>query len=150
VLHHVGVLYHLTDPVDHLYRFCDLTRRAVMLDTHVAPASEALEPMLHALTGPTWPAEAVLRHRRHADHAKWLRRKRIVAIYTRRLHIDGGDASRRRTQRHAHPPLCGTRFDRLDDGYRFRCVTKLRDDGGKVGTSIESGQGGGIRWQSSM
>jgi len=36
ILHHVGVLYHLSDPVRHLYALTALTRVGVMLDTHVA------------------------------------------------------------------------------------------------------------------
>jgi tRNA (mo5U34)-methyltransferase len=43
VLHHVGVLYHLTDPVEHLTTFAGLTRRGLMLDTHVAPENGPLE-----------------------------------------------------------------------------------------------------------
>ena len=40
VLHHVGVLYHLRNPVEHLLALCRSTAHAVMLDTHVAtPAS---------------------------------------------------------------------------------------------------------------
>lgn len=36
VLHHIGVLYHLTDPVEHLMQVLPRTRQAVLLDTHVA------------------------------------------------------------------------------------------------------------------
>lgn len=41
VVHHVGVLYHLQDPVAHLAAIARLTRRALMLDTHVALPDEA-------------------------------------------------------------------------------------------------------------
>ena len=37
VLHHVGVLYHLRDPVRHLKTICENVGHSVMLDTHVAP-----------------------------------------------------------------------------------------------------------------
>lgn len=37
VLHHVGVLYHLEYPVEHLRRLAPLVRHGIMLDTHVAP-----------------------------------------------------------------------------------------------------------------
>ena len=40
VLHHIGVLYHVTNPVEHLLEVLPKTRRAVLLDTHV---SENLE-----------------------------------------------------------------------------------------------------------
>ncbi|MCR9199800.1 MAG: tRNA 5-methoxyuridine(34)/uridine 5-oxyacetic acid(34) synthase CmoB [Planctomycetaceae bacterium] len=37
VMHHVGVLYHLEKPVEHLRRYTALVGEALMLDTHVAP-----------------------------------------------------------------------------------------------------------------
>ena len=37
VMHHVGVLYHLERPVEHLRRYTSLVGEALMLDTHVAP-----------------------------------------------------------------------------------------------------------------
>jgi tRNA (mo5U34)-methyltransferase len=41
VLHHVGVLYHLLDPVSHLIEIAGAVRRGIMLDTHYARAEEA-------------------------------------------------------------------------------------------------------------
>jgi tRNA (mo5U34)-methyltransferase len=41
VVHHVGVLYHLVDPVAHLKRVAARTRGVLMLDTHVARPGEA-------------------------------------------------------------------------------------------------------------
>ena len=41
VVHHVGVLYHLKDPVAHLRDIAGKTRRLLMLDTHVALPAEA-------------------------------------------------------------------------------------------------------------
>jgi tRNA (mo5U34)-methyltransferase len=41
--HHVGVLYHLADPIAHLRRLGNWTRRGVMLDTHVAAPTDALD-----------------------------------------------------------------------------------------------------------
>jgi 2-polyprenyl-3-methyl-5-hydroxy-6-metoxy-1,4-benzoquinol methylase len=43
VVHHVGVLYHLQDPVAHLLRFKDFIRLGIMLDTHYAQEAEASE-----------------------------------------------------------------------------------------------------------
>jgi len=40
ILHHVGVLYHLTDPIGHLAKVLPRVREAIMLDTHIAPAGE--------------------------------------------------------------------------------------------------------------
>ena len=41
--HHVGVLYHLADPVAHLRRLGAWTKRGLMLDTHVAAPSDPLD-----------------------------------------------------------------------------------------------------------
>ena len=41
VVHHVGVLYHLKDPVEHLAAIARRTRRVLMLDTHVADPGDA-------------------------------------------------------------------------------------------------------------
>ena len=43
ILHHVGVLYHLLDPVGHLHRIAPHVRRAIMLDTHYADPEKATE-----------------------------------------------------------------------------------------------------------
>jgi tRNA (mo5U34)-methyltransferase len=43
ILHHVGVLYHLLDPVKHLAAILPRVRVGIMLDTHIAP-DEPLEP----------------------------------------------------------------------------------------------------------
>lgn len=41
VLHHNGVLYHLTDPVRHLRAALAVTRKGLLLDTHVAKEEQA-------------------------------------------------------------------------------------------------------------
>ncbi len=43
VVHHVGVLYHLRDPVKHLLRLGEIAREGVMLDTHFAMPEQATE-----------------------------------------------------------------------------------------------------------
>jgi hypothetical protein len=43
VLHHVGVLYHLRDPVAHLKAIAPQVRRGLMLDTHYARVEDATE-----------------------------------------------------------------------------------------------------------
>jgi hypothetical protein len=40
IVHHVGVLYHLVDPVTHLCRLARVTRHTMMLDTHISPDGE--------------------------------------------------------------------------------------------------------------
>jgi hypothetical protein len=46
ILHHVGVLYHLRDPVRHLLDLGGYIRLGVMLDTHYALPEEASESYL--------------------------------------------------------------------------------------------------------
>lgn len=41
ITHHIGVLYHLVDPVTHLVKVLARTRKAIILDTHYAKESEA-------------------------------------------------------------------------------------------------------------
>ncbi|MBL8753563.1 MAG: DUF1698 domain-containing protein, partial [Planctomycetes bacterium] len=41
LVHHVGVLYHLKDPVVHLQRLAAKVKQGMLLDTHVAPAATA-------------------------------------------------------------------------------------------------------------
>ncbi|MEM6349169.1 MAG: DUF1698 domain-containing protein [Cyanobacteria bacterium P01_D01_bin.14] len=43
VMHHIGVLYHLKDPVTHLLSLGQYIRKGVMLDTHYATAQAAEE-----------------------------------------------------------------------------------------------------------
>jgi hypothetical protein len=43
VLHHVGVFYHLLDPVAHMTRIAPFVRRAIMLDTHYSEPNKATE-----------------------------------------------------------------------------------------------------------
>lgn len=43
ILHHVGVLYHLADPVSHLRMIAPYVRRGIMLDTHYAVPEKATQ-----------------------------------------------------------------------------------------------------------
>lgn len=45
VVHHVGVLYHLEEPAQHLLRLGEIARLGVLLDTHVAEDHEATEAL---------------------------------------------------------------------------------------------------------
>jgi tRNA (mo5U34)-methyltransferase len=47
LLHHVGVLYHLRDPVQHLSLLAPKVRTGMMLDTHVARPDEATATLRH-------------------------------------------------------------------------------------------------------
>ena len=84
VVHHVGVLYHLADPVRHLYELGRIARHAIMLDTHFAKPESATDT--YTSCGQTW------KYRRHPeggpqdvfsgafDHAKWLELSAIEKI----------------------------------------------------------------------
>jgi tRNA (mo5U34)-methyltransferase len=84
VVHHVGVLYHLRDPVRHLLTLGRVARHAVLLDTHVATPAEATASM--EVDGHTYP------YRRYREggvdevfsgmyeHAKWLTLDGLVDV----------------------------------------------------------------------
>lgn len=89
LVHHVGVLYHLKDPIRHVRSLGLIAGRGLMLDTHVAPPGSATDEMI--LDGETF------RYMRYAeggkaevfsgmyDHAKWL----PVGTLVRLLHEAG-------------------------------------------------------------
>lgn len=76
VTHHVGVLYHLANPVRHLQETLRRTRKAIMLDTHYALDSEATES--YVVDGRRYAYKHYREKGRAAafagmyDHAKWL------------------------------------------------------------------------------
>lgn len=84
VMHHVGVLYHLKSPVQHLRSLKSYIRDGIMLDTHYALEHEA--DMVHEVDG------AEYRYKKYQesgyadpfsgmyDHAKWLRLEDIIQI----------------------------------------------------------------------
>lgn len=85
VMHHVGVLYHLVDPVDHLYTICPFVERLLMLDTHVARENpEALQS--YDSHGRPWPYFRFSERGRAVPfagtraHAKWLREPDLVGL----------------------------------------------------------------------
>ena len=84
VLHHVGVLYHLVDPVSHLLDLGGVVRQGIMLDTHFARPEK-----LHL----TYVARGRTFKYRHSDeggksevfsgmgnHAKWLTLDTILSL----------------------------------------------------------------------
>jgi 2-polyprenyl-3-methyl-5-hydroxy-6-metoxy-1,4-benzoquinol methylase len=84
VIHHVGVLYHLSDPVRHLRDLGQLARLGVMLDTHYALDDEATEA--YVVDGKEY------RYKRYLEfgladpfsgmheHSKWLRLDDILGL----------------------------------------------------------------------
>jgi hypothetical protein len=76
VLHHVGVLYHLKDPVRHLLDISRYIRLGVMLDTHYALPEQA--GLSYVVNGKAYPYKR-FQERGRADvfsglhaHSKWL------------------------------------------------------------------------------
>ena len=84
VLHHVGVLYHLVDPVRHLREVLPLVREAVMLDTHVASPAAKLDSYVSG--GDRFQYQQYKEGGREvpfagmADHAKWLLEEDLVHV----------------------------------------------------------------------
>ena len=85
VLHHIGVLYHLTDPVGHLNTLLARTREAVLLDTHIAQDVASTDGVYASgeryftfserpTSGPFAGME---------DHAKWLVLEDLVELLRR-------------------------------------------------------------------
>jgi hypothetical protein len=76
MLHHVGVLYHLTNPAEHLALALDRTDAALMLDTHVAEdeagATGAYEALGRSFRYSRWEEHAISPFAGVRDHAKWL------------------------------------------------------------------------------
>lgn len=84
ILHHVGVLYHLTDPVGHLRMLVPLVKEGIMLDTHYADDADVnkvyevdgkVYQYKHYKEGGKGEVFSGMR-----DHAKWLRLDDIVAL----------------------------------------------------------------------
>lgn len=76
VVHHIGVLYHLQDPIAHLQALLPKTRHLLLLDTHVAADGEATEA--YESNGKRFPFRRYKEGGRADafsgmyDHAKWL------------------------------------------------------------------------------
>ncbi|BAY81015.1 tRNA (mo5U34)-methyltransferase [Calothrix parasitica NIES-267] len=84
VMHHVGVLYHLKDPVKHLLELGKYIRQGVMLDTHYASEEQVDDVYEH--NGKKYSYK---KHREEGyqdvfsgmyDYAKWLKLDDIVSL----------------------------------------------------------------------
>ncbi|MFN0315992.1 MAG: class I SAM-dependent methyltransferase [Burkholderiales bacterium] len=87
VMHHVGVLYHLKDPVGHLMSIGSYIRDGLMLDSHYALETEAIS--LYEAYGEKFRYKRApeFGHRDvfsgvH-DHSKWLMLEDIVSLLSR-------------------------------------------------------------------
>jgi tRNA (mo5U34)-methyltransferase len=76
LLYHVGVLYHLRNPVDHLLALARSTAEVVMLDTHVATPASA--DRIYQAAGGSFRYQLYREGSRAdafagmCDHARWL------------------------------------------------------------------------------
>jgi len=98
VLHHVGVLYHLEYPVEHLRRLTPLVSNAIMLDTHVAP--QGVEVRIDAGVR-YWRFEEHGRENPFAGmygHAKWIVLEDLVELL-RTLGFSNVDVAQERDER---------------------------------------------------
>lgn len=83
-LHHVGVLYHLVDPVSHLRQLASRVRGGLMLDTHYAEPEKAV--FSYEVAGRSYPYMRFGEGGRSEvfsgmyDHAKWLTLDSLVAL----------------------------------------------------------------------
>lgn len=83
-VHHVGVLYHLRDPIRHVRALGSVAGRGLLLDTHVAPAGAANDEMM--VDGETFRYMRYAEHGRAEvfsgmyDHAKWLPADTLVRL----------------------------------------------------------------------
>jgi hypothetical protein len=86
VVHHVGVLYHLRDPVKHLLFLGSIARHGVMLDTHFAMPEQATER--YDVDGREFAYKRYGEGGRSDvfsgmyDHAKWLTLRDIRCLLT--------------------------------------------------------------------
>lgn len=75
-LHHVGVLYHLKNPVGHLLDMGRYVRRGVMIDTHFSRPEEATEK--YSVDGNEYAYKRYLEYGKQEsfsgmyDHSKWI------------------------------------------------------------------------------
>ena len=102
VAHHVGVLYHLTDPVGHLRALAPRVRKAMMLDTHVASTEDELEDYL--VDGEALRVRRIREKGRRdpfagmEDHAVWLLEEDLIGLL-RNLGFATVEVAQRRDER---------------------------------------------------
>lgn len=82
--HHVGVLYHLKDPVRHLLDIVQYVREGIMLDTHYSEDSDATHS--YTVNGRVYDYKPYKEYGRDEvfsgmyDHSKWLRLNDIFSL----------------------------------------------------------------------
>lgn len=105
VLHHVGVLYHLGDPVHHFLSLAKSVREAILLDTHIAaPGKDVATYEAHGREWAFQPYREGTRDQPFAGlvpSARWLTEESLIAL----LETAGFgviDIVRKREERNGH------------------------------------------------
>ena len=102
VCHHIGVLYHLSDPVRHLRRLGEWIGEGLMLDTHYAGTGEATDE--YEVDGVSFAYRRFRESGREdafsgvRDHAKWLELETITDLL-RQAGFSDIDVAERRAER---------------------------------------------------
>lgn len=84
LLHHVGVLYHLVDPVAHIFDIAPQVKEGMMLDTHVARQGE--DKLSYQVRGKTYKYRNFKEGGKAevfagmGDHAKWLSIDTLLSV----------------------------------------------------------------------
>lgn len=84
ILHHVGVLYHLMDPIGHLQEILPFVREAIMLDTHIAPDQDLLSDITNNFEYRYFNFKESGRDAPFAglgDHAKWITLEDLIMLF---------------------------------------------------------------------
>lgn len=83
IFHHMGVLYHLTNPIAHMQATLPSVGQALMLDTHIAPEGELVKACENGFDYRFYNFKESGRLPPFAglgDHAKWLALEDLVAF----------------------------------------------------------------------
>ncbi|RMF09122.1 MAG: DUF1698 domain-containing protein [Alphaproteobacteria bacterium] len=108
VLHHMGVLYHLSSPIAHLQELLPRTRKAVLLDTHVAPeAGPFLSSLSDGFSYEYCDFKESSRENPFAgltDHAQWVRVGDLQRLFAG-LGFDRFEVAEQRDERNG-PRVC--------------------------------------------
>lgn len=82
-MHHVGVLYHLKDPVSHLLSLKNYVKKGIMLDTHYALEEQA--DHIYSVSGQEYRYKWYMEYGKKEsfsgmyDHSKWLTLKDLIS-----------------------------------------------------------------------
>lgn len=118
VLHHIGVLYHLSNPIEHLNEVLPRTDSAVLLDTHIADDGEADQSYdvggySYAFRRKGEPHAASAPFAGLRDHAKYLLLTDLVDLLRRHGFVDTRVVSDRQERNGRRVTIWAFRENRL-------------------------------------